>query len=179
MKVTLISGSNRAQASSMQLTHYIAKLLEEQGYETEVFSLYEHQLPLYGPGEAYGHEEVLKLSQSVKSAQAVVLATPEYHSSISGVLKNALDFLNSEYFEGKPVLSASSAGGAVGVSSLGALQAIVRNLHGLNCPEWISIGGDQRKFDENGEPADQATELRIRKAVDTFVHLIKRIHVHA
>ncbi|WP_172194766.1 NADPH-dependent FMN reductase [Saccharibacillus qingshengii] len=177
MKVTLIAGSNREQASSTQLTFYIAKLLEEQGFEAEVFSLYEHQLPLYGPGEAYGHEEVLQLSQAVKSAQAVVLATPEYHSSISGALKNALDFLNSEYFEGKPVLSASSAGGIVGVSSLGTLQGIVRNLHGLNCPEWISIGSDQRKFDENGDPADSATELRIRKAVDTFVHLIRRMYV--
>ncbi|MDO3409499.1 NADPH-dependent FMN reductase [Saccharibacillus sp. CPCC 101409] len=176
MKVTLIAGSNREQASSTRLTRYLAKLLDEQGFETEVFSLYEHQLPLYGPGEAYGHEEVLKLSRAVKSAGAVVLSTPEYHSSISGVLKNALDFLNSEYFEGKPVLCASSAGGAVGVSSLGDLQAIVRNLHGLNCPEWISIGGDQRHFGENGEPLDQATELRIRKAVDTFVHLIRRIY---
>ncbi|MCQ4085919.1 NADPH-dependent FMN reductase [Saccharibacillus sp. JS10] len=176
MKVTLIAGSNREEASSTLLIRYIAKLLQEQKIETEIFSLYEHQLPLYGPGEAYGHEEVLKLAQAVKSAGAVVISTPEYHSSISGVLKNALDFLNSEYFEGKPVLSASSAGGAVGVSSLGTLQAIIRNLHGLNCPEWISIGGDQRKFEADGTPSDQATELRIRKAVDTFVHLIHRVH---
>ncbi|WP_017812388.1 MULTISPECIES: NADPH-dependent FMN reductase [Paenibacillus] len=175
MKVTLIAGSTRPDASTTKLCHYIAKLLTEQGHEAEVFNLQEHALPLYGPGEAYGHEEVLKLAAAAKSADALVLATPEYHGSLSGVLKNALDFLNSEYFNNKVVLSANSAGGLIGTASLLHLQNIVRNLHGINCPEWISIGGSLREFNENGDPVDEGTELRIRTAVASFVTLGEKL----
>lgn len=175
MKITLIAGSNRPDASTTQLSQYIAHLLQEHGHEAEVFNLYEHQLPLYGPGEAYGHEEVQKLAQAAKSADALVLATPEYHGSISGVLKNALDFLGSDYFNNKAVLSANSAGGLIGTASLLHLQTIVRNVHGINCPEWISIGGSQREFNENGEPTDEGTELRIRKAVESFIDLASKL----
>lgn len=77
------------------------------------------------------------------AADAIVLATPEYHSGISGVLKNALDHLNNQHFHGKVVLSMSSAGGATGTRSLQQLQAMVRNLHGINLPDWISIGGER------------------------------------
>ncbi len=176
MKVTLIAGSTRPDASTTKLCHYIARLLNEKGHETEVFNLQEHVLPLYGPGEAYGHEEVQKLSAAAKSADALVLATPEYHGSLSGVLKNALDFLNSDFFNNKAVLSANSAGGVVGTASLLHLQTIVRNLHGINCPEWISIGGAQREFDAEGAPVDEGAELRIRTAVVSFADLAEKLN---
>ncbi|MEW4369960.1 NADPH-dependent FMN reductase [Paenibacillus kandeliae] len=175
VKVTLIAGSTRPEASTTRLCEYIARLLKEQGHEAEVFDLQQHPLPLYGPGEAYGHEEVLKLSAAAKGADALVLATPEYHGSLSGVLKNALDFLNSESFNNKVVLAANSAGGQVGTASLLHLQTIVRNLHGINCPEWISIGGAQREFDQDGNPADEGVELRIRTAVASFIDLAVKL----
>lgn len=108
-------------------------------------------------------------------ADAIVLSTPEYHGGMSGVLKNAIDFLNFEYFDGKLVLVCSSAGGSVGTSSLTQMQTTVRNLHGINSPEWISIGGQQRNFADNGEPESEEVRARVKRTVDFFLSLAAKV----
>ena len=98
---------------------------------------------------------------------------------MSGVMKNALDHLGQTHFNGKVVLSASSAGGAVGVSSLLQLQAVVRNLHGINTPDWFSIGGIQRKRFEveyDGYEGGQEIEDRIRLVLESFLNLARKIN---
>jgi NAD(P)H-dependent FMN reductase len=86
-------------------------------------------------------------------------------------LKNALDFLGFDQFDSKAVLAVSSSGGAVGVSPLTHLQTIVRNLHGVNCPEWISIGGENRGFTPDGEPENEKVKERVNKVLAYFVNL--------
>lgn len=138
-----------------------------------------YTLPFYSPDEAFREEAALaELKKRMREADAVILATPEYHGSISGVLKNALDHLSQEHFSGKPVLSISSAGGSVGVSSLQQLQAIVRNLHGINCPEWMSIGGAQRKWFESAQDiyeVGQEVDDRIHRVLGAFLELARLI----
>ncbi|MFB9326845.1 NADPH-dependent FMN reductase [Paenibacillus aurantiacus] len=180
MKIAIIAGSNRKNATSTHLSAYLARLIERNGFQATLFDLHEKPLPFFSPDE-YGttHPQVVALKQTVLDADAVVLATPEYHGSISGVLKNALDFLSQDHFSGKPVLSVSSAGGAVGVSSLQQLQAIVRNLHGINAPEWLSIGGAQRRWFETATPDEYEVghEIgdRIHRVLDHFLALTAQI----
>ncbi|BFH69940.1 MAG: NADPH-dependent FMN reductase [Paenibacillus dendritiformis] len=173
MRIVCIAGSNHADATSSKLARYIAARLQEKGHEAEVVELHLLPLPLYNPDVDEENANVLRLKKAVKESDAIVLATPEYHGSLSGVLKNALDYLNWDYFNNKVVLSVSSAGGAVGVSSLSHLQTIVRNLHGINCPEWISIGGDQREFTADGVPSHENVVQRVNKTLDYFLALAK------
>ncbi|RKP57364.1 NAD(P)H-dependent oxidoreductase [Cohnella endophytica] len=173
MKIVLIAGSNRRNATSTQLLKYMADTLGSQGADTALINLYDHPLPLYAPDDETLDENAAFLIRSVDEADAIVLGTPEYHGSISGALKNALDYLGSNEFLGKPVLSVSSSGGAVGVSSLTHLQAIVRNLHGLNSPEWLSLGGNARQFAADGSPADSGVKQRVARALDTLVSLTR------
>ncbi|WP_274652187.1 NADPH-dependent FMN reductase [Paenibacillus humicola] len=175
MKIALIAGSNRRDAGSTKLIHYIAGLVRAEGHEAAVFDLHTDPLPMYSPDEIEAHSNVTKLRQTVLAADGVVLGTPEYHGSVSGALKNALDFLGFDHFDGKPVLSVSTAGGPVGVSSLQHMQTIVRNVHGINCSEWISIGGAQREFTADGEPADQDVRLRAGRTVAYFLNMIGRL----
>jgi len=173
VRIVCIAGSNHADATSSKLARYIAARLQEKGHEAEVVELHLLPLPLYNPDVDEENANVLRLKKAVKESDAIVLATPEYHGSLSGVLKNALDYLNWDYFNNKVVLSVSSAGGAVGVSSLSHLQTIVRNLHGINCPEWISIGGDQREFTADGVPSHENVVQRVNKTLDYFLALAK------
>jgi azobenzene reductase len=176
MKVTIIAGSNREKSTSTKLCLYIQQILEAKGYSIDLFDLYRKPLPFYSPDEEHvGNENVTMLKKSMDLADAIVLATPEYHAGPSGVLKNALDHLGGEHFNRKVVLSVSSSGGAVGTSSLLQLQAIVRNVHGINCPEWISIGGENRSFDSNGEPDNIKIKMRINKAIDTFIQMAEKL----
>ena len=175
MKIAILAGSNRKDATSTQLARYIGKLLEAEGSAVRLFDCFETPLPFYDPdAESTDHPALEELKRTVFEADGVVLATPEYHGSMSGVLKNALDHLGYSQFDSKPVLAVASAGGPVGVSSLNHIQTVVRNLHGINCPEWISIGGDQRSFGPDGEPAHGGTRDRVQKATAYFTAMVRQ-----
>ncbi|MFC5449497.1 NADPH-dependent FMN reductase [Paenibacillus aestuarii] len=174
MNIVILAGSNRKEATSTRLSEYIQALMVQKGKQVQLIDLYQTPVPFYSPDEGYhNHPGLANLKKSMLEADAIVLATPEYHSSISGVLKNALDHLSKDHFGGKVVLSVSSSGGAIAVSSLTQLQTIVRNLHGINCPEWISIGGDQRKSFSTpvAETIQPDVEKRVKHVVDAFLQL--------
>jgi len=176
VNITIITGSNRKVSASTRTLRYIARLLEDKGNDVTIIDLWENPLPFYSPDDDYSqHPLIANLLQSVESADGLVFGTPEYHGSVSGVLKNALDFMGASQVSGKPVLSVSTSGGAVGVSSLTQMQAMVRNLHGINSPEWISLGGDARKFDEEGVPIDEKVRLRIDRSVNLLIKLAQQL----
>jgi azobenzene reductase len=179
MKIVIVAGSNRKAATSTRLAEYIQTIMEQEGNQVTLIDLFQTPVPFYSPDEDYeDHISLDGLKKAMREADAVVLTTPEYHSGISGVLKNALDHLGQEHFEGKAVLSVSSAGGAVAVSSLTQLQTIVRNLHGINSPEWISIGGDQRKsFQTNLTSNDIHPDMnkRVHGVVASFLQLAELV----
>jgi NAD(P)H-dependent FMN reductase len=172
MNIILIGGSNRRVSTSTQLLHYMKSRLLDKGVTAEVFDLRQKPVPFYSPDQNETDDpNTVDMLKQVLAADGIVLGNPEYHGSLSGVLKNALDFMSSAHFAGKPVLSASSSGGAVGVSSLTHMQTVVRNLHGINCSEWVSIGGEQRKFASDGSPEEGAVKLRVERALDELVRL--------
>lgn len=171
--ITIIAGSNRENATSTQLCKHIQNVLETMGCRVILLSLYELPLPFYRPKVTSEDANVSILVKSLREADGIILATPDYHGAPSGILKNALDYVGFDEFDGKVVLSVSSAGGAVGVSSLQQLQTIVRNVHGVNCPEWISIGGEQRSFTPEGEPAHEKTKERVLRTLNYYVSMVK------
>lgn len=172
MNVVILAGSNRKQATSTALAQSVAARIRKAGHTVEFRDLYQDPVPLYDPDADYEQDaSVTGLYRSFLTADAIVLSSPEYHGTMTGVLKNALDHLGFEHFDGKAVLAVSSAGGPVGVSTLSNIQSVVRNLHGVNCPEWISIGGEQRSFGPEGEPADAKTKARVDRTVDYFLRL--------
>ncbi|KIL40842.1 hypothetical protein SD70_11335 [Gordoniibacillus kamchatkensis] len=179
MNIVLIAGSNRRNATSTKLLRYMGEALRKRGANVKLIDLYETPVPLYSPDAEETDANTEAMVRTVGEADAIVLATPEYHGSISGVLKNALDYMGSAEFSGKPVLSVSSSGGAVGVSSLTHLQAIVRNLHGVNSPEWLSLGGDARHFAADGSPADAAVRQRVERTLDSLLRLAELLRPNA
>jgi len=123
--------------------------------------LYDHDLESSGMPSA-----VLQLAQEIRSADALVIASPEYNFSISGVLKNAIDWLSrvpDQPFKDKPVALMSASLGPVGGARhqyevrkiLGCLEALV-----MPKPE-VFINLCQPKFDADGRLVDAAA----RKAV--------------
>ncbi|MCC3374516.1 NADPH-dependent FMN reductase [Cohnella sp. REN36] len=171
MKLALIAGSNRTNASSTILLRYIASLLKARRIDVSFTDLYEQPLPFFTPDDWDFHPNVRQMISQVAEADGLILATPEYHGSVSGALKNALDYMSAEQVGGKPVLSVSAAGGPLGISSLTHLQAIVRNLHGVNGPEWISIGYGSNGFGPDGVPLDAGTRERVEGVVESFAKL--------
>ncbi|MFD2613253.1 NADPH-dependent FMN reductase [Paenibacillus gansuensis] len=175
MKIALLSGAARKESSTAKLMQFIAQTIRDHGHEADLFNLQATPVPFYSNDEPSDHEQVIHLRNLLKEADAIVLGTPEYHGGMTGVLKNALDFVSAEQFDSKAVLAVSSAGGAVGTSSLLQIQAVVRNLHGINCPEWISIGGADQEFGPDGEPANDKVKQRVLRAVTYFLNMAQKL----
>jgi NAD(P)H-dependent FMN reductase len=93
-----------------------------------------------------------------------VLGTPEYHGSFSGVLKNALDLMGFDEFEGKMIgLIGVSAGRTGAFEALTSLRNVGRALHAWVVPEQVSIPNAARAFDGRGHLNDPVLEKRLRE----------------
>ena len=132
-------------------------------------------IPLFNEDEErLGIPPVVELlGDRIRSANGLVIASPEYNFSISGVLKNTIDWLSrlpSRPLKGKPVAILSATAGAYGGARhqyelrkvLLGLDALV-----LQRPE-VLIGNCRAKFDENGNLTDAATQQAIASAMQAF-----------
>ena len=96
IKVVAISGSLRLDSYNRKALRAAERFASEAGASVEEIDLKELNLPLYdGDIEARGFpESVQKLKSVVESSDVLLIASPEYNHSISGALKNAIDWLS-------------------------------------------------------------------------------------
>jgi len=131
-----------------------------------LIDLREYELPFCdGSTGKYGPDsDVKKLRNKVKSAQGIILGTPEYHGSFTGVLKNALDLMGFEEFEGKMLgLVSVSAGQMGGINALDSLRTIGRSLHAWVIPGQVAIPRVHEAFDETGNFRNHRLEERVKE----------------
>jgi chromate reductase len=174
MKVLAIVGSLRKNSFNRMAVH-AAQELAPPDVTFEFAEI--GDLPLYNQDveDAGAPESVKRLKAQVKAADAILFASPEYNYSMSGVMKNAIDWVSrppaENAFNGKPcgIMSASTGmlGGARGQYHL-RQSAVFVNLHVMNKPE-IVIAKAAEKFDVNGKLTDEAT----RKMLSTFMKSLK------
>jgi NAD(P)H-dependent FMN reductase len=110
----------------------------ERGAAIELVDLRDNDLP-FCTGETQDASQntpsVQRLRQSVMEVSGVILATPNYHGTLRGVLKNALDLMSVQEFEGKVVGLVGVSGGRMGgANTLNTLRAIGRTLHAWVIP---------------------------------------------
>jgi chromate reductase, NAD(P)H dehydrogenase (quinone) len=113
---------------------------------------------------------VVSLGEEIATADAVMIATPEYNYSIPGVLKNAIDWVSKipdQPFSRKPVAILGASMGAIGTarSQYDLRKVFVfLNAHVLNQPE-IMIASAQTRFDADGNLTDEKTRELIAKQI--------------
>jgi NAD(P)H-dependent FMN reductase len=99
---------------------------------------------------------LLRLRQEVQQAQGILLGTPEYHGSFSGVLKLALDLMGFDEFEGKLIGLVGVSGGKMGaINALNSLRTVGRSLHAWVVPVQVSISEVWDQFKEDGTLKDE------------------------
>jgi NAD(P)H-dependent FMN reductase len=134
----------------------------EAGARTTLIDLREWALPFYGQNGDF--PDVARLKETVGGAQGLIWATPEYHGSFSGVLKNALDLLSEEHIAGKMVGLLGVAGGSIGaINALSHLRTVARQLHAWALPQQASIPSSYRAFDSAGALKDADLDKRVRE----------------
>ena len=161
VKIVGIGGSLRAASYSQQALRIAAQRIEALGGEVEILDLREMTLPFCDGSKAYAdYPDVKRLQDTVRQADGLILATPEYHGSVSGVIKNALDLMSFDELSDKVTGLISVLGGQPNSNALNDLRIIMRWVHGWVIPEQIAIGQAWQAFDENGQLVDQKLSER-------------------
>ena len=120
--------------------------------------------------------DVFRLRSEVKEAEGLILGTPEYHGSFSGVLKNALDLMGFDELEGKMIGLVGVSGGRMGAfDALNSLRNIGRALHAWVIPEQTSVPEAWKVFSEDGKITDPQLQERL-KEIGRQVARFARLH---
>lgn len=176
VRVIGISGSLSEGSQTSKAVALALRGAEEEGAETQFIDLREYHLVFYGMVKEDEYpEDVFRLRREVKSAHGIILGTPEYHAGLSGVLKNALDLMGFDEFEGKMMGLIGVSGGSLGaVNALSSLRDIGRSLHAWVLPQQVAIPEAYKHFDKNGEVTEPDLHerlLNIGRQVATFAKL--------
>lgn len=172
MNIVAISGSIRKDSFNTAVLRALQGLAPE-GMQIEIAEI--GNLPLYNSDDETAFPAAAQtLKDKIEAADGVIIATPEYNRSISGVLKNAIDWASRPWgknsFAGKKVLtlgiSVGKIGTAVAQSHLRQIMVYL-DAHVIGQPE-LYLGPASELFDEEGNLTDAATKENLTKALETL-----------
>ncbi len=176
-----LGGTGRPGSSSEVVVRCVLGECAKLGAETLLFDGAALDLPMYAPGGTERTEKALALIDGLRRADGIVLCSPGYHGSVSGLIKNALDYAEDMskdervYFEGRAVgLITVAYGWQATGTTLATLRSIVHALRGWPTPMAVTINSQQPIFGADGAITDAgvANQLSIlAKQVVSFARM--------
>ena len=188
IKILAFAGSTRAGSFNKKLVKIAVEGARAAGAEVTLIDLRDFPMPLYdGDLEAEsglpGHAKRLK--RLMIDHHGLLISTPEYNSSITGVLKNAIDWASREEnddepplvcFRGKSAALVSASPGGFGASrSLAHVRAILAHLGAYMMPEQVSISRAHEAFDETGALKDAAKRKSVMEIGAKLAEFTRRL----
>ena len=174
MKVLGISGSLRRDSYNTKLLRAAEELLPAW-VELELWEELK-AIPPYDQDDDVeaAPPSVAALRAAIANADAVLFATPEYNSSIPGVLKNAIDWVSrpvaTNALRNKPVVVVGASTGAFGaVWSQAELRKVLAATGARVVDAEVAVGHAPSKFDADGRLADDSTREQLAETVDALL----------
>ncbi len=164
-----VSGSKRANSTTLTLVKEMLKACEKLGAETQLIDLAEFDIPMFDHRKDgdYG-QDIKNIQDTLAKADGFIIGTPEYHGSMSGALKNFLD--HSDYmrvFAGKPAAFCGAGGGSRAKSALDHLLVVARALSMWAVPHVVGI--NKTDFDDNWQLNSPKVSERIETTTKALV----------
>lgn len=180
IRVVGIGGSVDEQSQSDRVLRAVLNRTIELGAEVQVYTGLDLELPPYHTG-ALLPKVATGYVEAVRRADAVVISSPGYHGTVSGLVKNALDYLEElrtdsrPYLDGRAVgLIAVARGWQASVSTLGTLRQIAHALRGWPTPLGLAINSTVTRFDPDGSTADPAAATSVQTQAEQVVEFARR-----
>ncbi|UII56771.1 NAD(P)H-dependent oxidoreductase [Cytobacillus spongiae] len=172
MNVIVVNGSPRKKGRTGIATSAIART-----YGAHLIDLSDGTIPLYnGEEEQAQLSAIQSLRQTVKEADGVIIATPEYHNAMSGALKNMFDFLSSEQFSHKPVaLLAVAGGGKGGMNALNSMRTVVRGVYANAIPKQVVL--DPHCFDYENDGLNEESAHLVKQMMEELTRYMNAYQV--
>ncbi|TXC64873.1 NAD(P)H-dependent oxidoreductase [Sphingosinicella ginsenosidimutans] len=159
-RAKFIVGLGGALTANSTTERAIARVLahaEGRGARTALFAGRDIDLPMYAPGEANRTQAAERMVAALRRADGVVIGSPGYHGSVSGLVKNALDYVEDlardsrPYFTGRPIACVATGAGWQGANmTLQALRSIAHALRGWPTSLGLALNTRDPLFDKEG-----------------------------
>jgi NAD(P)H-dependent FMN reductase len=186
-RILALAGSTRRESLNKKLARATAELARAAGAEVTLVDLADLPLPLYD-GDLEQQQglpdHALELKRLLKEHDGLLLACPEYNSSIPAVLKNAIDWASRrapgeaplESFQGKvAALTSASPGQLGGLRGLVTVRSILGNLGVLVLPRQQTVPRAHEAFAEDGSLKDEALAGKLRALAEELVGTTQRL----
>lgn len=177
VRILAFGGSTRPGSSSEIALRTAAAAAETLGATVDLMTGPELSLPLYQPDLSARTEQANALVASVREADGIIIASPGYHGAMSGLIKNALDYVEDlrgdtrVYLDGRAVGCIGVAHGwQAAVSTLHNLRVVVHALRGWPTPLGVAVNGadgvteNEAQFVAVAEQVVRFAEMQARSA---------------
>jgi NAD(P)H-dependent FMN reductase len=185
-RILAFAGSLRKGSYNKKLVAIAEQGAQEAGAQVTHIDLRDFPLPLYDGDleEAQGIPEIaLRLKALFKEHDGFLISAPEYNSSITAVLKNAIDWVSRQSpnepplagFKGKTAaLMSASPGGLGGLRGLVHVRAILGNIGVIVLPDQIAVARAHEAFHEDGSLKDGKQQQGIKDLGKTLAEFLKK-----
>jgi NAD(P)H-dependent FMN reductase len=183
-RVLAFAGSARTDSFNVKLVNIAAEGAREAGAEVTVLNLKDFPMPLFNQDleAAEGPpEQATRLKGIMLAHEGLLIASPEYNSSISPLLKNTIDWV-SRPADGEPMLAvyrdkvaavmSASPGGLGGLRGLVHLRSILSNMGVLVIPDQVAVTQAHSVFDDHGNLLDAKRQTSVQGLGRSVVKLV-------
>jgi FMN reductase len=163
-----LGGTPRSGSTTERALQVALKAAAAEGAQTVIITAADLVLPMYTTDQAERTPAASRLVDLYRRCSGLIIASPAYHGSLSGLIKNALDYAEDlrmderSYFDGMAVGVIACAGGwQAAVQTMGALREIAHALRGWPTPLGAALNTSVRLFDDTGECLDLSSKFQL------------------
>jgi FMN reductase len=180
LNIVGLGGSVASTSKSRAALEMALSGAEDAGATTQLLDIRVLALPIYNPEDEKPSRGAAELIESCHAADGLLWSSPLYQGTISGALKNALDWLrllgdrDPPYLHDKVIGLISTAGGTQGLQAINTMEFAVRALRGWAVPYVVPVASASRVFDGDGRIQDETVELQLRTLGGEVVRVADR-----
>ena len=174
-----IGGTTRPGSSTEKSLRFALRVAEDEGATTAAFIGADlAELPMYAPDDPSRTDSAAAFVEELSRADGIIVASPGYHGSISGLVKNALDYVEDlrdadrSYFDGLAMgCIATGAGWQAIVATIQQLRTVAHSLRAWPTPLGAAINSTLPVFGDDGDVVDERARFQLEtvaKEVVTF-----------
>jgi FMN reductase len=180
LRIVGLAGAKDGGNSTRAALEVVLAAARRAGATTQTFDLGQLDIPLYEHG-ATATADTLRWVEAAGQAHGLVWVTPLYHGSVSGLFKNAIDWLEllrtapAPYLSDKVVALGCCAGGAQALQGINAMEPMVRSLRGLTLPLVAPVERAWQAFDAEGQPVEPTLRTTLELQGKELVRVLQRL----
>ena len=180
MRIIILSGSSRTQSLTERCALALANTLSQlPDVRANIIFLNQHNIPFVQDGwsqEGDMPEKLRPLWNTMETADAFILVSPEYNGSYSAALKNFMDHFPKRIYSRKPMgIVTASPGSLGGIRAAVQMQQMICAFFGIPCPLMLTIPFLEKKIDPKGDISDTDTLKQVSRFTEEILWMTSKL----